>query len=179
MPPVVSWISPKTQKGLPSKIDKLGFFAQEQISKGEVLAIKGGHIINRQTLMDNLRSAHDSQLQITDDLYVAPLNAEEVRTSMIYCNHSCEPNSGWQGQIIIVAMQDIAAGEEITFDYAMNFDDDIMKFECNCGTTSCRHHITGRDWRIPELQAKYKGYFVWFLEQKNQSCQSSALVLSQ
>jgi uncharacterized protein len=89
-----------------------------------------------------------------------------MHASMVYCNHSCEPNGGWQGQIIFVAMRDIVEGEEITCDYAMHFDDDIIQLECTCGTPSCRHHVTGRDWRIPELQAKYQGYFVWFLEQK-------------
>ena len=166
MQPVSSWISPKTQKGLPSKIHGLGFFAKEPISKGEILAVKGGHIIDRQTVLDNREVINNSQEQITDDLYLAPLTPEEEKTTMVYCNHSCEPNGGWQGQVIFVAMRDISAGEEILIDYAMHFDDDIMQFECNCGTPSCRHQITGRDWQIPELQKKYKGYFAWFLEQK-------------
>lgn len=166
MRPVSSWTSPKTQKGLPSKINNLGFFAKEPIKKGEVLAVKGGHIIDRQAVLDNLETINGSQEQITDDLYLAPLTDEEMRSSMIYCNHSCEPNGGWQGQIVFVAMRDIEAEEEITADYAMHFDDDIMRFDCNCQTVSCRKLVTGRDWQRPELQAKYKGYFVWFLRQK-------------
>ncbi|MGC1176974.1 MAG: SET domain-containing protein [Candidatus Saccharimonadales bacterium] len=166
MQPVSSWTSPKTQRGLPSKTHHLGFFAKEHIKKGEVLAIKGGHIIDRKTLLDNLKVIQSSQLQITDDLYIAPLNSEETQQSMVYCNHSCEPNGGYQGQVVFMAMRDIAAGEEILSDYAMYLDDDIMRFDCNCQTVSCRKLITGRDWQRPELQAKYKGYFVWFLEQK-------------
>lgn len=166
MPPVTSWISPKTERGLPSKIHGLGFFAKEPIKKGEILAVKGGHIIDRATLLANKAVVNNSQEQITDELYLAPLTPEEEQASTIYCNHSCEPNAGWQGQIVIVAMRDIAPGEEISLDYAMHFDDDIMMFECNCQTPSCRHHVTGRDWQIPELQEKYKGYLVWFIEQK-------------
>lgn len=111
MQPISSWISPKTQKGLPSSIHGCGFFAKEAIKKGEVLAVKGGHIIDRQTLIDNLRVINDSQIQITEDLYLAPLTPQEMEVSMIYCNHSCEPNGGWQGQIVFVAMRDIATGE--------------------------------------------------------------------
>lgn len=108
----------------------------------------------------------DSWEQITDDLYLAPLTPEEKQASMLYLNHSCEPNSNVQGQIVLVAMRDIAADEEITMDYATYADNDIYNFTCGCQTPSCRHQITGRDWQIPDLQNKYKGYFAWFLEQK-------------
>lgn len=166
MIPVSSWISPKTQRGLPSKIHGHGFFAKEDIAKGELMAIKGGHIIDRNTLLQNKNVINDSHLQLTDDLYIAPLTPEEESASMICCNHSCEPNGGWQGQVIFVAMRDIRSGEEITADYALHFNDDIMKFKCNCQMLSCRKVVTGRDWQIPELQKKYSGYFVWYLEQK-------------
>lgn len=166
MQPVASWISPKTERGLPSNIHGRGFFAKEPIAKGEIVCIKGGHIVDRPTLIANLEVVNGSQEQITDDLYLAPLTLKEQESSMIYCNHSCEPNVGFAGQIIAVAMRDIAPGEELNVDYAMYFDDDIMQFDCTCGTPSCRHHITGRDWQIPELQEKYRGYFVWFLERK-------------
>ena len=43
----------------------------------------------------------------------------------MHLNHSCEPNLGLQGQIAFVAMRDIAADEELTFDYAMTDDEDI------------------------------------------------------
>lgn len=35
---------------------------------------------------------------------------------MLYTNHSCEPNIAIQGQIVFVAMREIAAGEELTHD---------------------------------------------------------------
>jgi SET domain-containing protein len=43
---------------------------------------------------------------------------------MIFSNHSCEPNIGVQGQIVFVAMRDIAAGEELTHDWATTDDED-------------------------------------------------------
>lgn len=166
MPALQSWISPKTRKGMPSKIHGKGLFALEPISKGEVLAIKLGRIIDRATLLQNLKIVNNSQEQITDELYIAPLTTDEEQASMIYVNHSCTPNAGWQGQVVIVAIRDIDAGEEVLIDYAMHSDDDILDFRCACQTSSCRHHITGRDWRLPALQEKYEGYFVWFIEQK-------------
>jgi len=50
------------------------------------------------------------------------VRAEEREGSMIFSNHSCEPNIGVQGQIVFVAIRDIAAGEELTHDWATTDD---------------------------------------------------------
>ncbi len=83
----------------------------------------------------------------------------------MHLNHSCEPNSGLQGPIVFIAMRDIATGEELTFDYAMT-DDEPYEMECCCGSKNCRGTITGFDWRKPELQRKYDGYFSWFIQRR-------------
>jgi len=41
---------------------------------------------------------------------------------MLFINHSCEPNVGFAGNTVLVAMRDISPGEELTSDYAL-FDD--------------------------------------------------------
>jgi hypothetical protein len=41
---------------------------------------------------------------------------------MLFINHSCDPNVGFAGDIVLVAMRDIRQGEELTADYAL-FDD--------------------------------------------------------
>jgi uncharacterized protein len=81
---------------------------------------------------------------------------------MLFINHSCEPNVGFAGNVILVAMRDVAAGEELTTDYAL-FDDTDEPMTCRCGTPSCRGTITGRDWQRPELQRRYGSYFSWYL----------------
>jgi hypothetical protein len=45
---------------------------------------------------------------------------------------------GLQGQIVYVALRDIAVDEELTFDYAMNDDDPNEIMKCQCGAESCR-----------------------------------------
>jgi hypothetical protein len=37
---------------------------------------------------------------------------------------------------------------------------------CQCGTALCRGVITGHDWRQPDLQRKYRGYFSWYLQRR-------------
>ncbi len=84
---------------------------------------------------------------------------------------SCQPQAGIapniaiQGQIVFVAMRDIVAGEELTHDWATT-DDLDYEMECKCGRPKCRRIVTGKDWKKPELQERYKGWFCWFLERK-------------
>ncbi len=73
-------------------------------------------------------------------------------------NHSCEPNVGVQGEMEFVALADIPAGEELTFDYAMTEDGDLRMF-CECGTRSCRGVVTGSDWKKIDVRAMYEGFF--------------------
>ncbi|MDE7114433.1 MAG: SET domain-containing protein-lysine N-methyltransferase, partial [Acetatifactor sp.] len=83
----------------------------------------------------------------------------------IYINHSCSPNCGLRGEITFVAMRDINADEEITFDYAF-LDNEDYQFQCSCGSLNCRKVITGFDWKIKELQNEYKEYFAEYLKEK-------------
>ena len=106
-----------------------------------------------------------AEIQIGDDLFIGPLRKEDRDGSMIFSNHSCDPNIGVQGQIIFVALRDIRPGEELTHDWATT-DDDDYEMTCQCGAANCRGVLTGQDWRKPELQEKYRGYISWYLTEK-------------
>jgi hypothetical protein len=56
-------------------------------------------------------------------------------------------------------MREIAAGEAITFDYAMSDTKAIFAFDCWCGSAKCRKQISGDDWRLADLQERYSGWF--------------------
>lgn len=65
-----------------------------------------------------------------------------------FINHSCEPNceghENSQGtRVYIVALRDIAEGEELLYDYALTIDDTITpelkkQYACLCGAKTCR-----------------------------------------
>lgn len=160
----LSYISPKaTVKE--SSIEGRGLFAVQPIKKGEIVCIKGGYIFSRRTLLQVQVSLGPAEIQIAEDLFIGPLSAEEREGSMIFSNHSCDPNIGVQGQVVFVAMRDIDAGEELTHDWATT-DDDTYEMECNCGSKNCRKIITGQDWRRKDLREKYLGYMSWYLQEK-------------
>ncbi len=160
-----SYRSPKTAVKKSSTQGR-GLFAIRPIRPGEIVTIKGGHLLTRQQLHRHRRVVGQADLQISDDLYLAPLHRREHGRVMMFLNHSCEPNVGIQGQIVFVAMRAIRPGEELTIDYAMFDSDSTTPMRCNCRRPACRGLITDRDWQRPDLQRRYGRYFSWYLQQK-------------
>ncbi len=161
----LSYRSPKTEVRK-SKIHGQGLFATADIAKDEIVAVKGGHIVDRKTLREKITPRLGPvEIQIDDDLFIAPATDEERGLSMLYSNHSCDANLGIRGEITFVAMRDIHAGEELTHDWAMT-DDDDYSVECRCGAANCRKIVTGKDWQRLELQERYEGYFSAHLARK-------------
>jgi uncharacterized protein len=165
---VSTYISPKARKGQPSSIEGRGLVAVAPISAGEVVAIKGGHIVDTATLRSLPEQLRNSEVQIAEGFHLVALEEAEYEPVMLFINHSCEPNVGFAGNIVLVAMRDISPGEELTTDYAL-FDDYDGVMECQCGRPACRGTIGGRDWQLPELQRKYGNYFSWYLLNKQAS----------
>ena len=163
-PAGLTWFSAKVEKRR-SPIDGRGLFAKAKIKKGEVVVVKGGYILTKNQRDKIGKELGPSEIQITEDLFIGPASASEREGGMMHLNHSCEPNLGLQGQIVYVALRDIAIDEELTFDYAMNADEPD-EMTCRCGAKSCRGTITGTDWKRPELQRKYDGYFSWFIQRR-------------
>ena len=157
----LSWLSPKAAVR-ESPIHGRGLFASAPFEAGEIVCVKGGAIFTRPALQPALGAA---EIQIAEDLFIGPRNAAEREGSMIFSNHSCQPNIGVQGQIVFVAMRAIAAGEELTHDWATT-DDDDSSMECRCNAPTCRGIVTGQDWQRPGLQHKYRGYFSWYLARR-------------
>src|SRR5262245_13232674 len=158
---VASYRSPKTAVR-PSPIGGHGLFAAAPIGRGEVVCVKGGHLLDRAGLAEHRRAVNDAELQVTDDLFLAPVTEAEFDRVMMFLNHSCEPNVGVQGQIVFVAMRDVAAGEEMTLDYA-TIDCDTEPMACRGGSAACRGVVIGNDWRRPDIRWRYVRYFAWHL----------------
>lgn len=160
-----TWRSSKVDRRT-SAIEGTGAFARERIVKGELLWIKGGHIVHGSVLETFDRRFADYALQISDEFFLAPLSEEEIDSLVVFHNHSCDPNVGPEGQICFVALRDIEAGEELTTDYATIVHDEKrykMRLQCACGTPHCRGLVTGEDWKRPELQERYGVHFSPFI----------------
>jgi uncharacterized protein len=163
--PNLTYFSDKVEKRA-SSIEGRGLFSRDPIKKGEIVVVKGGYILTKSQRDEMGKELGPSEIQITENLFIGPTTEEEREGGMMHLNHSCEPNLGLQGQIVYVALRDIAVDEELTFDYAMNEDDSNEIMTCQCGAESCRRVITGMDWKRPEIQSKYNGYFSWSIQRR-------------
>jgi len=120
------WISPKVENK-ESHIHGIGTFAKEPIVKDEVVAVYGGIVVPLQDIekyrekMGGIRG-----VQISDDFFICPTEKEGG-----LFNHSCEANLGYDGQVLVVAIKDIVAGEELVFDYSFS-ESSFVSFTCTC-----------------------------------------------
>lgn len=156
-----SWIDARL-KARPSAIQGLGLFAHAPIKEGETVVIWGGRLFSRADL--DVGVARDmSAVPLTDDLYLG-LYAQEKGDIDEYMNHSCDPNAGLVDEVTLVATRDIAPREEVTLDYATFEIDAQWVIPCGCGASICRGVVTGSDWQLEQLQAKYQGRMSPFIQ---------------
>jgi uncharacterized protein len=139
----------------------LGVFVTQPIQAGELLVEYRGYVVSYEELQRSSIEAHLT-LQVEDNQILVPFAREPGDR----VNHSCTPNVGMKSATQLVAMRDIAVGEEICFDYAMTDSIPYDEFACSCDTPYCRGRVTGDDWSYPELWQRYRGYFSPYLQRR-------------
>ncbi len=165
-----SYLSPKLEaKPLPQK-GYFGVFAREPVQAGELLVMWSGDLVTLAGLEQLPPLLQSRSIQVEDALYLAPHQTDPAD----FVNHSCNPNAGLSGQIGLVAMRDIQPGEEICYDYAMSDGSDYDEFDCQCGEAACRKRVTGSDWRLPQLQQRYRGYFSPYIQRRIDQMQAES-----
>ncbi len=171
------WIDPRIEIR-PSRIAGRGMFALAPIRAGETVIVWGGWVCTTEDVAAG-RVAPRSTVYIGEDTFLGARVGEYDRERDDrgdYINHACDPNVWLADEHTLVARRDIAAGEELTIDYALfeGDEDDVKPWECRCGSPLCRGRITGKDWRLPELQERYRGHFSPFINRRIERLRSGA-----
>ncbi|MBI3804707.1 MAG: SET domain-containing protein-lysine N-methyltransferase [Nitrospirae bacterium] len=134
-----------------SPIHGSGAFAVRPIPKGTRLIEYTGERITHEAAdaryNDYEMERHHTFLFSVDDQTV--IDATHEGNDARYFNHACDPNCesvNEDGRIFIDAIRDIAAGEELFFDYAYERDgeedaEDERRYACHCGAATCRKTI--------------------------------------
>ncbi len=162
-----SYISPKCKISA-SKLGGKGVFAIKKIKKNEMVALWGGIVYSRKEIQNLDRkfphiAAH--ALAIYKDFYLGPINNDKLDDAELF-NHSCEPNIGVKGQIVVLAKRDILCGEELCFDYDTTDTNDDDFFVCSCKSKFCRKKINGSAWKDKKFVKRNKGFISWYIEEK-------------
>src|SRR5215475_13051230 len=158
-----SWLTSRAEIRRTEAKGGLGVFATVPIAANTTVAAFGGAVVDRKELSALGDAVVQHSLQIDDDLFLASFPPFDPAD---YVNHSCAPNCGIVGSVLLVTMRDVDADEELCFDYAMTDSDDYDQFACQCGTEACRGVVSGHDWKIPELRDRYEGWFSTYLARR-------------
>lgn len=161
-----SVLSPKCETRT-SAISGRGIYAQGSFEAGEMVAVWGGKVYSAsevERMAENLPHFATHTLSVCDGYYFGSENVFELDDAELF-NHSCAPNVGVQGQIVVVARRPIAAGEELLFDYE-TMETSAEPFVCRCGSARCRGTIEGAAWRDAEFVHENWNYLSWYLQEK-------------
>ncbi len=125
-----------------------GVFALQAFRSGEhVITYRGELITWKEALRrhphDPAQPDHTFYFHIDDNHVVdGNVNGNAAR----WINHSCDPNciaDDSSGEVQVLALRDIAAGEELFYDYGLVIDERMTptlkkRFACWCGAADCR-----------------------------------------
>jgi uncharacterized protein len=167
--PSSEWVDPRIEIRSRSLAGR-GMFGCSPIRQGEPVMLWGGHVFTAADV-ETGRVAPGSTVYIGEGTFLgSPPGAynRERDDRGDFINHSCDPNVWMQDENTLVARRDIPAGEELTLDYALfeGDENDVKPWICHCGSPLCRHRVTGKDWRLAELQQSYKGHFSPFINER-------------
>jgi uncharacterized protein len=87
---------------------------KKTVKASERLAIIGGNVMKIEDEPVFSENRKDLAVQIDERFLIGTKHESEIEDTDI-CNHSCNPNAGFKGQIFLVSMRDILAGEEVKF----------------------------------------------------------------
>ena len=159
----------------PSGIEGNGCFTTVPIKAGEIVERLQGDSIPTSQLAEIEKSGlYHSSLAIseTESLLLALFDPRQAESSIAVgsgvggFNHSCDSNLWMRDAVTVEARRDIEAGEELTLDDALISTQEWILENCRCGAAVCRRSPTGRDWRLPEVQERYRGHFSPFLNER-------------
>jgi SET domain-containing protein len=107
-----------------------GLFTRQPIARGERILALEGRLLPGAELTDDLLA-----LQVGPDLWLCS-NGSHLDD---FVNHSCDPSAGFRdGELVLHALRDIEADEEITWDYSTSISEAGWSLECHCGSPRCR-----------------------------------------
>lgn len=126
----------------------MGVLAKHFIPKGDTILFITGPVVSFEESME-LPDEGENTVQIGSNAYVDPLFPSR------FLNHSCQPNAGIVEETCLVALMDIAPGEEIRYDYSTALLERYWTMDCACGSPKCRGQVGDFDQLPPRLQREY------------------------
>jgi hypothetical protein len=144
-----------------SEIAGRGLFATADLAARTVVSRLGGRLVDTATLRELIAVSDEyvDSVVVDDDRHLLLASGDNR-----FGNHSCDPNLGFADEYSLATMTDVASGTELVTDYAMSTVDPDWFLRCHCPSYRCRQMIEGTDWRIPQLQQRYRGWWAPYVQ---------------
>jgi hypothetical protein len=161
VPPAACWLHGSVEVQ-PSPVAGRGLFATADLPAGTVVSRLGGRLVSTAELTRTMTSAEGyvDSIVVDEDCNLLLAAGSDNR----FGNHGCDPNLGWVDEYSLATMVDVPAGRELLSDYAMSTADPDYVLRCHCESYRCRQMVAGDDWRIPQLQVRYRGWWVPYVQ---------------
>ena len=127
-----------------SDIHAAGVYTTSPIKEGARVVEYTGPRITRQRADELYDNRPETYLFGLDD----GINIIDGHGTAAFINHCCDANCETDEidkRVWIIAAQDIAAGEELTYDYNLYDGDDDDEAQCHCGARKCRGSMYGSE----------------------------------
>ncbi|KRX44237.1 Histone-lysine N-methyltransferase 2C [Trichinella murrelli] len=131
-----------------SKIQGLGLFANRDVEMNAMVIEYVGEVIRNEVAERREKSYQKRNRGV----YMFRLDSDHVIDATVaggparYINHSCDPNCiaeridfDRESRIVIMSCRPICKGEELTYDYQFDFEDELNKLPCLCRAPNCRN----------------------------------------
>ena len=152
----------KLYKVKKSNIHQRGLCAADDIKKGSKIIEYKGRIIPIKETETNPKFDNEKAIYLFNINKRYDLDGDFKYNTARLINHSCNPNCEVEGKglkIWIYAIKNIKKGEELSYDYGFNFDEDFKNYPCKCGSSNCVGYIVRSEsrWRIKRSR-RYKSH---------------------
>jgi hypothetical protein len=129
-----------------SPIHGIGGFARRDLKQGTLLIEYLGRKITKAESLGHCEAGNVYIFSLDDQ---HDLDGNVPWNPARFINHSCAPNSEPEdigGRMWVVALRDIQAGEEITYNYGYDLED-YRSYPCRCGAPNCCGYIVAEALR--------------------------------
>ncbi|GAB4836814.1 hypothetical protein Ancab_001727 [Ancistrocladus abbreviatus] len=138
-----------------SGIHALGLYTSQFLPRGAMVVEYVGEIVGPRVADKREREYQSGRkLQYKSACYFFRIDKEHIIDATCkggiarFVNHSCQPNCVAkiisirnEKKVVFLAERDIYPGEEITYDYHFNHEDEGKKIPCFCNAKNCRRYL--------------------------------------
>src|SRR4051794_2071995 len=138
-------------------ITGFGLFATRPIKKKTRIAEYRGPILDYETAQRAENRGNRYLFEVSKQRTIDGTPRYNVAR---YANHSCNPNAEpvvWRGRVFIKSLRNIKPGEEIVYDYGVDYLRNVIgRSNCRCSRCRRRRAKRARELRARKLRAAKK-----------------------